>query len=253
MQCSPTTCLRGRILGETLHGNAGTIVLDVTATRGARLRLRIAWATIGVLAICISTLPVYAWPPSDSAEGSDVVFVLGLATPQRLAVARQISDSNANAPIFVSDPALRQWVCSQARITCLSPHPSTTKGEAKLLRQIVQEHGFEKPSVVTFGPQVLRARYVFGRCYGGDVSVVRADDPLNAYQFARQVVYQSAATLKAILSSCDGVGESEPAAVRRSAMASLSGDNITPLHRFPTLRALIKPMIRPTEKYDESC
>lgn len=151
----------------------------------------------------------YVYPPGDSAEGADVVFVLGLVTTDRLAVAREISNEHGDIPIYVSEPHRREWVCDQPDIACVVPDPATTKGEADVLREITASEGFSRPVVVTFGPQVVRARYIFDRCSVDGVAVVRSDEPISLPTLIRQIGYQALAMVKAIATPC-AQPESEP-------------------------------------------
>ena len=191
------------------------------AVKGRRTQL---WREIAALctaaAALVSTILLgYVYPPSDPAEDFDVVFVLGLATLERLAAAREISAAHGEIPIYVSEPRSREWVCTQQDLTCVTPDPATTKGEAQLLSELVMAEGFEHPVVLTFGPQLVRARYIFDRCYRGDAAVVRVDEPLSAAILARQIGYQSLGMLKAITTPCAepaelGLERASPLALR---------------------------------------
>jgi hypothetical protein len=70
------------------------------------------------------------------------------------------------------------------------------------------EHGGEgtdaAPSltIITSTPHVARTRYIFGKCYPGEFTVVAADQPGSVGGWAFQYVYQSLAFVKAGLETC---------------------------------------------------
>ena len=56
--------------------------------------------------------------------------------------------------------------------------------------------------VVTSTPHVARTRYIFAKCYPGEVTVVAAGQPATLSGWAYQYVYQSFAFVKAALEAC---------------------------------------------------
>ncbi len=70
------------------------------------------------------------------------------------------------------------------------------------MKELASEFGFERPVVVTFAPHVVRARYIFQECYGPDVSLVAAQDPLGPGDWLYQYAYQSASFVKNAAQSC---------------------------------------------------
>lgn len=165
------------------------------------------WREVALLcsaaaAIACTLVLGYIYPPSDPTDDADVVFVLGLATPERLAVARKIAAQQGGVPIYVSDPRSREWVCNQRDLICLVPDPATTKGEAAIFREVATVEGFHHAAVLTFGPHLTRARYIFHRCYGTDVDVVRVDEPLSLAVLVHQVGYQTLGMAKALATPC---------------------------------------------------
>ncbi len=74
--------------------------------------------------------------------------------------------------------------------------------KTRLLRQYAAAHETGKTVVVTFTPHVARTRYIFAKCYPGDVTVVGADIDLTPLDWAYEYAYQSAAFVKAWFSPC---------------------------------------------------
>lgn len=153
----------------------------------------VAWVVVGVFA--------FVYPPSDSVDDVDAVFVLGPATYPRIAAANAIVSSHGgDIPLIVSEPA--STPCYDESRICVAPEPATTAGEAAALRDQAEKLGFEHPAVVTFSPHVTRARFIFDRCYGADVAIVGVREPLSFGEMAYEFAYQTASFAKAIFASC---------------------------------------------------
>lgn len=164
------------------------------------------WALVALVAVVAAGLPLYVFPADDHVDRADVIVVLGPATPARVAVAQRLLDEGVAPRMLISVPpegtyaAANIPACREAHVNCVSPRPATTKGEALML----DEDGARSAVVVTFSPQVARARFIFDKCHHGPVSVVGADDRLSLVQWAYQYAYQSAAFAKAWVLPCAG-------------------------------------------------
>lgn len=158
-----------------------------------------------VVLVAVAGLPVYVFPPAATIEPSDVVYVIGPPTKTRMQLAQRLLDDGMARQLLVSVPS--DWrglldVCADDGATCESPHPFTTKGEALLLTKYAQTHEASKTIVITFTPHVARTRFIFAKCYGGDVTVVGVDEHLTFFDWVHQYAYQTAAFAKAILRPC---------------------------------------------------
>ncbi|SER66986.1 hypothetical protein SAMN05443377_10596 [Propionibacterium cyclohexanicum] len=60
----------------------------------------------------------------------------------------------------------------------------------------------KKAVILTFAPQVMRARFIFWKCYPGDFSVVAVDQRLRLRDWVDQSIYQTAGFLKAFVMPC---------------------------------------------------
>lgn len=76
------------------------------------------------------------------------------------------------------------------------------KGEARMLTDYAVTHTVHKTVIITFAPQVMRARFIFAKCYKGDVSVISVDQHLTLRDWVYQYVYQTAGFLKAFIKPC---------------------------------------------------
>ena len=157
-------------------------------------------------------LPAYVFPLQDDPAGADVVFVIGPPDARRVALAEQLLTAGATEAL-VSVPGPDQGppdltdtglaFCRESAVTCRTPVPFTTAGEALMLGDSAPPDG-AKVVVVTFTPHVSRTRYIFEKCYPGAVSVVGVDQNLSLGDWIYQYAYQSAAFVKAWLTPCDG-------------------------------------------------
>ena len=153
----------------------------------------VAWLVVGLFGVRARA--------NDSLDGVDAVFVLGPATPSRIAKAENIvSEAGGQIPLIVSKP--QGGPCYVSPRICVTPKPATTAGEMDALRREAEQLGFRHPAIVTFTPHVARARYIAQRCYGQPVSVVGVPADLGLAGTAYQLVYQTVGFLKAIFLPC---------------------------------------------------
>lgn len=154
--------------------------------------------------IVLVGLPLYVFPPAGPVPHSDVVLVLGPPMQERLDLAEQLRDEGLADRIVISVQASAGQtaqdiaLCQDAGVTCIVADPSTTRGEVKLMI----EQGAPSVIVVTSTPHVARTRYLFAKCYPGEVTVVSAEQPASLSEWTSAYVYQSFAFLKAALESC---------------------------------------------------
>jgi hypothetical protein len=60
-------------------------------------------------------------------------------------------------------------------VVCFRASPFTTRGEARELGRIAQEHGWKSLIVVTSSYHVTRARMLLRRCFQGRIEMVAAN------------------------------------------------------------------------------
>lgn len=169
------------------------------------LRIVVA-AGVATVAVALLGLPLYVAPAHDQPRPVDAVYVIGPPSDARIALAEDmIADGLANtlvvslidAPVErAAMPAAAAACDGEARdypVHCSEPDPFTTRGEARWLRELVDRHGWESVAVVTATPHLTRARVIMERCWDGDISYVKAREPLSPALWAYQYLYQSAA------------------------------------------------------------
>lgn len=169
---------------------------------------------VALAAVVAAGLPMFVFPPQGDPTDASLVYVIGPPDPGRLSLAKAIRDTDGQAPLLVSvsdsrsghgddrfdRSALRE--CGRRGVTCKTPVPFTTAGEARLLTDYTATHAAEKTVVITFTPHVARTRYIFAKCYAGDVTVVGVDTRMTLIDWAYQYAYQSAAFVKAWFTPC---------------------------------------------------
>jgi uncharacterized SAM-binding protein YcdF (DUF218 family) len=82
-------------------------------------------------------------------------------------------------------------------VLCFHADPNTTRGEARYIAEEAARRHWKSIILVTTPDQAWRARLRTTRCFGGEVYV--ATSPLPPWLWLRQVLYQWAATGKALV------------------------------------------------------
>lgn len=176
------------------------------------------WSTVTLVVNCVVLfiffaigLPLYVWPTEDRLQKADAVFVLGTSpyapdtgeAARRVALGIQLvrdgwaptlvvpgsANTDRNGPGMPCDPKVLQ---------CYEPSPPSTMGEGRALRRLAELNGWRRVIVITFRPQISRARYILERCFSGNLIMLEspADMPLSRWIF--EYVYQTAGYIKAV-------------------------------------------------------
>ena len=161
-----------------------------------------------VLAVVLAGVPVYVRPQIDPLRHADAILILGGYEYDRYRVGLGLADegwapavavSNPNGP---SDPWLTEYCAKphpQFELYCFIPDPPTTVGEARQLRRLAAEHGWQTVIVVTFRPHISRARFILQQCFDGDLIMFASPPQLSLARWAYEYAYQTAGYLKAAL------------------------------------------------------
>ena len=177
-----------------------------------RRTLLISASVLAVVALGFSVLS-YQWfvSPTEQEPGTaDVIYVLGGGGDRVEYALELLRDgvSSTNTIVFSSEylPRGRIWsaqpcnrrptpdVPEQTRFECIEADPSTTRGEARLLAELVEDRGWESVVVVASTDQVTRARRLIDRCWDGDVRLTSVPHD-QALPF--RIAYEWGATIKA--------------------------------------------------------
>ncbi|MFT5202798.1 MAG: uncharacterized SAM-binding protein YcdF (DUF218 family) [Candidatus Aldehydirespiratoraceae bacterium] len=115
---------------------------------------------------------------------TDIVFASEFVGSESVWAARPCNDVRpANVP-------------NDATFRCFEPDPATTRGEARLLRDLADAEGWETVVVVASTDQITRARRLINRCWDGDV---RLTGPDHADPFPIRALYEWGAGIKATI------------------------------------------------------
>ena len=184
-------------------------------SRGVRDVMRRRWLRRGLLAAGVL---VVAWlvacflvvfdPTVNRATRADAVVVLGPPTEDnRLETGLTLISQGyaSNLVISINSPNQRRAraVCAQppggVSVTCFTPDPATTQGEAQQIRRLAAAQHWNAVIVVTSTYHVSRARMIIKRCFDGRLEVVAARSHISPLGWAYQFAYQTGGYLKAAI------------------------------------------------------
>ena len=137
-----------------------------------------------VLAWVGATLRLVFVPVEDAAGTADAVVVLSGSKHERLDRGLELVRDGV-APVLVISGGLdpRQpranELCREGgvgfSVSCFTPEPDSTRGEARKVGDLARERGWERVLVVTSRFHVTRARMLFDRCTDANVDAVGVD------------------------------------------------------------------------------
>lgn len=160
---------------------------------------------VGILAIGLIALFSFRWfiyPAEDMPERADAVVMLAGGRGERLEVARELIDDDL-APTLVVMNGLN-WskgfeICNSQsepfEVICPSG-PGDTKGEAREIRALATERGWESIILVTSDFHLHRASTNVGRCFDGEVQRVAAQNTFGFGREAQAVFVEWAGTVR---------------------------------------------------------
>ena len=149
----------------------------------------------------------------DPLRQADAIVVLGGEHDGREDYGLRLAEAGYAATVVLSDPygaddPTMMRVCAvkskSFRVICERPDPSTTKGEAMIVRRLAVENGWRSVIVVSWKFHLVRARYIFGQCFDGSV-IMRAVPRTYArpmWRWAYTYTYQFGGLAKASLAKC---------------------------------------------------
>ncbi|MEZ5244776.1 MAG: ElyC/SanA/YdcF family protein [Acidimicrobiales bacterium] len=175
-------------------------------------RRRILLSTLAALVVLggLLTERWFVHPHKDEPGTADAIFVLG-GGGDRVGYALDLARDGVATEVVFASPFVASenvWAarpCNRVRpprfsdevtFTCYEPDPATTRGEARLLRDLAAERGWETVVVVASTDQITRARRLIARCWDGEVRVTGPDhdDP-----WPIRALYEWGAGIKATL------------------------------------------------------
>ena len=176
------------------------------------LALTAMLATAVVLAV--AGYLMFTRPQGDPLTRADAIVVLGGEKDGRLAYGLDLARQGYADTVVLSnsygdgDPEFeRACAAGTATITviCFRPDPFTTRGEAMFAARLAKQNNWSHVIVVSWNYHMVRARYIFGQCFAGTVTmrpVARSYDYSPA-RWAETYAYQFFALAKAAALGCD--------------------------------------------------
>lgn len=182
-----------------------------TADRRPRWRRRVLLAVIAIAVLTTGFLTagwrVYMHPQTDPLRPADAIVVLGGTPYERFDVGLDLA-KRGYAPYLLiaqstgaNDRNMDKYCKGHFTFTvsCFIPDPWTTEGEAQEIRAKAQELGWHHIIVITFTPHVSRARYIVGKCFDGELTMVASPTPSGVAFWSWMFIRQSGSYVKAFL------------------------------------------------------
>jgi uncharacterized SAM-binding protein YcdF (DUF218 family) len=165
-------------------------------------------AVLAVFAFACSVV-VLAVPKQDHPERVDVIVVLGGPVKESIPYGIALAESGRAANVLISTPPGAGGQAGKAEcakpngvnVVCFTPRNATTEGEALSASWRAEKEGWHSMLVVTAQYHVARSRFIFDRCYSGDLYVAAPAAAIAPGEWLYQFVYQPTAFLKAIAST----------------------------------------------------
>lgn len=152
-----------------------------------------------VVALGVASLPLFVFPAHDAPSPSDALVVLG-PVKDRMPMAMELMDEGISSTLVVVSPVLENGrfetdLCNSPssvpyEVLCFSAVPTTTRGEARGFGTLAEAHGWDSVMVLTFTPQIARARLIMQRCFPGEITMIEYRPDLDLGEWAYQALYQ---------------------------------------------------------------
>src|SRR5271166_444163 len=161
-----------------------------------------------LIAAVMGGMPVYVRPQIDPLRRADAILILGGFGHRRYPYGFQLGEDGWAPMVVVSnpdgprDPWLSDFCATPhpgVNLRCFLPDPPTMKGEGRELHRLAAQYHWRTVIVVTFRPQISRARFILGRCFDGDLIMVASPAHISVARWAFEYVYQTVGYLRAAL------------------------------------------------------
>ncbi|MGW4366394.1 YdcF family protein [Nocardia takedensis] len=178
--------------------------VDKPRRRGRR-RVLLAVCLALLVALGLAGLPVFVHPQVDPLRRADAIVVLGGTAYERFDLGLDLARRGYAPELVISastgldDPRMDRYCRGEFpfRVSCFEPDPWTTRGEAEEIRRRAAAEGWRHIIVVTFTPHVSRARFIVGRCFDGELTMVASPSPSGPLFWTWMYLRQSAGYVKA--------------------------------------------------------
>ncbi|WBL19227.1 ElyC/SanA/YdcF family protein [Citricoccus sp. NR2] len=155
------------------------------------------WVVLGARYILLAS--------PDEPAPVDAVYALGVVSPERLDRAVDLIEAGHSDHLVMTVSSEAHWgeFCRREHgftVTCVTPDPLTTRGEARSWARLAEQHDWDSVMVITMVPHLGRAEMYFQRCFSGELVMVDDGRDMESAVWVRQLFYESAAFVRYALS-----------------------------------------------------
>ncbi|SDB80411.1 hypothetical protein GA0111570_102201 [Raineyella antarctica] len=159
---------------------------------------RLVFGAVALLVVwLVACTVVFAFPRVDVPATTDATFFL--SSDGGHAALQDRPDLRIGQVVVSRPRSIADWpmyrACDDPRLTCITPSPETTQGEAEAFARLAQERGWTSVTVVSQTSHVPRIRILMGRCFPGTVRVVAIPEH-GLWVWLRAFAYETGAMLK---------------------------------------------------------
>jgi uncharacterized SAM-binding protein YcdF (DUF218 family) len=137
-------------------------------------------------------------PRVDRPGHADAVIVLGGAATERVPVASELVRDGIAPVLVLSNPAGvnnedAAKLCRRhpgVAVICFVPRPGDTRGEARAIGRLVEEHQWNRIVVVTSDYHVSRSRLLINPCTSARVELVASHSKLGVWSRIGRVSHE---------------------------------------------------------------
>lgn len=160
-----------------------------------------------VVGIGFAGLPIFVHPQQDPLRPADAIVVLGGTAYERFDLGVRLADEGYAPELVISrstgvDDSVMDRYCDGQftyRVSCFVPDPWTTQGEAQEIARRAAAEDWKHIIVITYTPHVSRARYIVGKCFSGEVTMVASPSDSGFSFWSWMYVRQSAGYVRAFV------------------------------------------------------
>ncbi|RDI62917.1 YdcF family protein [Nocardia pseudobrasiliensis] len=162
-----------------------------------------------IAALALAGLPVFVHPQVDPLRPADAIVVLGGTAYERFDIGLDLAERGYAPELLISrstgaDDSVMDKYCAREypfHVDCFVPDPWTTQGEAQEIARQTARHGWRHIIVITNTPHVSRARYIVGKCFHGQLTMVASPAESGLRYWAWMYIRQSGGYIRAFVSS----------------------------------------------------
>lgn len=174
----------------------------------ARIRRRISVVAAAALLLwLLIALQLFVNVARHGPDRADAVIMLAGASLERLPVAQRLQ-TELRIPVLVlsntntTGNAAADRICNTAAfpsesLLCFEPDGYDTRGEARVIGELIAENGWQSVIIVTSQYHVTRAEVLIEQCVDADVQMVASYPELDPGEWLRRLVVESGGLMDA--------------------------------------------------------